>query len=424
MEGIKIDLTYCAGFFNGSEFDESLETAAGMADSLDKKTGRGREYLGWMDLPHKYDRGEIKRVIEAAARIRGQSEYLINIGIGGSYLGAKALEDALHLKGKGAGILYAGNSLSGTEMSRLLSFIEDKEVSLNVVSKSGTTTEPAIAFRILKNHMEKRYGAGARDRIFAVTDSSRGAVKDICDREGYTSFVIPDNIGGRYSVLTPVGLLPLSAAGADILQLLEGAAEVRRGCVKKDSECLKYAAARNILYNSGKTTEILGVYENSLRYFAEWWKQLFGESEGKENKGLFPASVVFSADLHSMGQYIQQGIRNIFETIISVESPPLDVIIPPAGDDGDGLGYLSGKTMNYVNETALKATVSAHTAGGVPNIILGLPEQNERHMGQLVYFFEYACAVSGYMLGVNPFDQPGVEDYKKEMFRMLGKPGH
>ncbi|MFO7611300.1 MAG: glucose-6-phosphate isomerase, partial [Clostridia bacterium] len=311
-----------------------------------------------------------------------------------------------------------------TEMTQLLSFIEDKEVSLNVVSKSGTTTEPAIAFRILKNHMEKKYGPRARDRIFAVTDSSRGAVKSICDREGYTSFVIPDDIGGRYSVLTPVGLLPLAAAGADIQKLLEGAAEAMKGCVEKESSCLKYAAARNTLYDSGKTTEILGVYENSLRYFAEWWKQLFGESEGKENKGLFPASVVFSSDLHSMGQYIQQGMRNIFETVISVENPPHDVVIPSAGDDGDGLGYLAGKTMNYVNDIALKATVNAHTAGGVPNIILGLPEQNERYLGQLVYFFEYACAVSGYMLGVNPFDQPGVEDYKREMFRMLGKPGH
>lgn len=424
MKGLKIDLTACTGFFNEDELRKEIVSAYEAVDLLESGKGRGNEYLGWLALPAAIDYDEIRRIKVSAERIKNQAEYLINIGIGGSYLGTKALDDALFLSDDGVKLLYSGNGLSGTDMRRLLNFIENKEVALNIVSKSGTTTEPAIAFRILKDKMHEKYGKNASERIYAVTDKNKGAVKNICVEEGYEHFVIPDDIGGRYSVLTPVGLLPLAAAGADIDSMLLGALSAYNDRLKSESICLKYAAVRNLLYKKGYTTEIMAVYESSLRFFAEWWKQLYGESEGKENKGIFPASVVFSADLHSMGQYIQEGIRNIFETVIAVDNAPLDIIIPDTDNDEDGLGYLAGKGMNFVNHTAMRATVNAHTSGGVPNIILHLEQQNEFNIGELIYFFEYACAVSGYMLGVNPFNQPGVEAYKNEMFRMLGKPGY
>ena len=424
MKGLKLDLTNCEGFFNEEELKEELYRAEKMSKLLDSGEGRGNDFLGWLNLPVNIDHKELTRVKLAAEKISKQAEYLINIGIGGSYLGARAIDDALYLADGGTKLLYAGNGLSGTEMMRLLSLIENKEVALNVVSKSGTTTEPAIAFRILKEKMDIKYGSEASKKIFAVTDKNKGAVKSICDREGYESFVIPDDIGGRYSVLTPVGLLPLAAAGADIDSLLEGALASYHACKSNGNSCLKYVAARNLLYKKGYTTEIMAVYESSLRFFAEWWKQLYGESEGKENKGIFPASVVFSADLHSMGQYIQQGLRNIFETVINIEEAPMDISIPDTRSDEDGLGYLAGENMNYVNNIAMQATVNAHVSGGVPNIILSVPKQDAFNMGKMIYFFEYACAVSGYMLGVNPFDQPGVEAYKTEMFKMLGKPGY
>ncbi|MDX1359743.1 MAG: glucose-6-phosphate isomerase, partial [Clostridia bacterium] len=414
MEGLKIDLTKCTGFFSDEEFATELKLAGEMAILLDSGKGRGNEYTGWLDLPVKIDEDELARIKNAAKRIQDQAEYFINIGIGGSYLGARAVDDALYLSDEGTRLLYAGNGLSGTEMVRLLDKIKDGDIALNVVSKSGTTTEPAIAFRILKDYLYAKYGSDAPERIYAVTDASRGAVKSICDREGYERFVIPDDVGGRYSVLTPVGLLPLAAAGADIDALLEGASAQYYECKVGKNACMQYAAARNLLYKKGFTTEIMAVYESSLRFFAEWWKQLYGESEGKENKGIFPASVVFSADLHSMGQYIQQGIRNVFESVIFVENPPLDISIPDTGSDEDGLAYLAGENMNYVNKVAMEATVNAHVSGGVPNMIIKLPKQDAYNLGKMIYFFEYACAVSGYMLGVNPFDQPGVEAYKTE----------
>lgn len=424
MKGLKIDLTACTGFFNEDELKKEMISAYEAMDLLESGKGRGNDYLGWLALPEAINKDEIRRIKVSAERIQNQAEYLINIGIGGSYLGTKAVDDALFLSDAGVKLLYSGNGLSGTDMKRLLNFIENKEVALNIVSKSGTTTEPAIAFRILKDKMHEKYGKKASERIYAVTDRNRGAVKSICVEEGYEHFVIPDDIGGRYSVLTPVGLLPLAAAGADIDSILLGALSAYNDRLKPESIFLKYAAVRNLLYKKGYTTEIMAVYESSLRFFAEWWKQLYGESEGKENIGIFPASVVFSADLHSMGQYIQEGIRNIFETVIAVDNAPLDVIIPDTDNEEDGLGYLAGKGMNFVNHTAMRATVNAHTLGGVPNIILHLDKQDEFSIGQMIYFFEYACAVSGYMLGVNPFNQPGVEAYKNEMFRMLGKPGY
>lgn len=424
MKGLQIDLTACTGFFNEDELTAEMKSAKEMADLLETGKGRGNDFLGWLNLPANIDKDELNRIKSAAQRIQSQAEYLINIGIGGSYLGARSIDEALYLSDNGVKLIYSGNGFSGTEMRRLLELIENKEVAVNVVSKSGTTTEPAIAFRILKDKMHEKYGKNAAERIYAVTDKNKGAVKSVCDSEGYERFVIPDDIGGRYSVLTPVGLLPLAAAGADIDSLINGALSVYNGRLEEDSSMIKYAAARNILYKKGYSTEIMAVYESSLRFVAEWWKQLYGESEGKEKKGIFPASVVFSADLHSMGQYIQEGLRNIFETVVFVDEAPMDILIPSTGSNADGLGYLAGKSMNYVNNIAMKATVNAHISGGVPNIILHMEHQDEYNIGKLIYFFEYACAVSGYMLGVNPFNQPGVEAYKKEMFRMLGKPSY
>jgi len=402
---------------------------------LHERTGPGHEFTGWLDLPLRYDRDEFRRIQEAAARIRSDSDALVVIGIGGSYLGARATVEALgHAfhnllprERRGAPqIFFAGTDLSPRYLKELFDVLEGREVSVNVVSKSGTTTEPAIAFRLFRSWMERRYGKeGARRRIYATTDRARGALKQLAEAEGYTQFVIPDDIGGRYSVLTAVGLLPIAAAGIDIEALMAGAAAAAEEYNEPDIErnpCYQYAAARHALYRRGLTTEVLVTYEPALRSTAEWWKQLFGESEGKDGKGIFPASASFTTDLHSLGQYIQEGMRNLFETVVHVERPTVDIPIP-GGEEGDGLGYLSGQTLHHVNHTALVATRLAHTDGGVPNLTLTLPELTPYHYGQMLYFFMKACAISGYLLGVNPFDQPGVERYKENMYALLGKPG-
>ncbi len=404
---------------------------------LHKKTGLGNDFLGWVKLPEKYDKEEFDRVKKAAKKIREMADVLVVIGIGGSYLGAKATIDALtnsfyNLQNKeerkGPIILYAGHNISGVYLRQLVDFVKDKDVCVNVISKSGTTTEPAIAFRVFKELLEEKYGKeNARERIFATTDKERGALKQLASEEGYETFIIPDDIGGRYSVLTPVGLLPIAVAGIDIDALMEGAKYAMEEYKNKDvftNECYKYAALRNILYNKGKTTEILVDYEPAMLYVSEWWKQLYGESEGKDGKGLFPTSVHFSTDLHSMGQYIQQGRRNIFETVIHINSFEQDVEIKEDEKNLDGLNYLSGKSFNDVNESAFKGTLLAHYDGNVPNIVIEMEKLDAFNFGQLIYFFEKACGISGYLLGVNPFDQPGVEAYKKNVFAILNKPGY
>ncbi len=403
---------------------------------LHEATGLGNDFLGWLDLPVNYDKKEFEAVKDAAKRIREMADVLVVIGIGGSYLGAKATIDALtdsfyNLKAgdkKEPVILYAGNNMSGVYLKQLVDYLKNKEVCLNVISKSGTTTEPAIAFRVLKNLVEEKYGKDeAKKRIFATTDKARGALKELATKEGYETFIIPDDVGGRYSVLTPVGLLPIAVAGIDIDELMSGAAEAREEYASTDvmkNECYKYAVLRNVLYNKGKATELMVDYEPCMLYVSEWWKQLFGESEGKDNKGIFPASVHFSTDLHSMGQYIQEGRRNIFETVLHIESFEEDMPIYEDEENLDGLNYLAGKTFNYVNESAFQGTLLAHYDGGVPNIVLHLDKLDERSFGKLLYFFEKACGISAYMLGVNPFDQPGVEAYKKNVFAILEKPGY
>lgn len=404
---------------------------------LHEKNGPGNDYLGFMNLPKEYDKEEFDRIKSSAKKIREKSDVLIVIGIGGSYLGARACIDALSHnfynslekeKRNGPEIYYLGNNISTSYMLNLLQLIEGKDVSVNVISKSGTTTEPAIAFRVLKEYMEKRYGKGeAKERIYATTDRENGALKELSNIEGYETFIIPDDVGGRFSVLTPVGLLPIAVAGIDIEKLMEGAREGMKEYSNKDLDeniAYRYAAVRNILYNKGKEIEVLVNYEPSLNYFSEWWKQLYGESEGKDGKGLFPASVNFTTDLHSMGQFIQDGRRNLFETVISVENQDEDIFIKATKDNLDGLNFLEGKSLDFINKKALEGTKEAHIKGGVPNLLITIPELNEFYIGKLVYFFEKACAVSGYILGVNPFDQPGVEEYKKNMFRLLGKPGY
>ncbi len=405
-------------------------------DMLHNKTGLGNDFLGWIDLPVDYDKEEFARIKEAAKKIQDKADVLVVIGIGGSYLGAKAAIDALSdafynlqdkAERKGPQILFAGHNISGTYLSQLLKHLEGKEVCLNVISKSGTTTEPAIAFRVLKDFVEKKYGKEeAKERIFATTDKARGALRQLADTEGYETFIIPDDVGGRFSVLTPVGLLPIAAAGIDIDAMMQGAADGRTEYGVDDVNeniCYQYAAVRNALYNKGKTTEILVDYEPSMFFVAEWWKQLYGESEGKDNKGIFPASVHFSTDLHSMGQYIQDGRRDIFETVINIQGPAQDVTIEATEENLDGLNYLAGETFNYVNEKAFQGTLLAHVDGGVPNVVVNMPKLDEYCFGKLLYFFEKACGISGYLLGVNPFDQPGVEAYKKNVFGLLNKPG-
>lgn len=434
---MKISLDYSRSSVQAHELEAFGPIVKAAHDLLHEKSGLGNDFLGWIDLPVDYDKEEFGRIKEAAKKIQDTADVLVVIGIGGSYLGAKAAIEALsnsfyNLQSnedrKGPQILFAGHNISGTYLSQLVKYLEGKEVCLNVISKSGTTTEPAIAFRVLKDLVEKKYGKeGAKERIFATTDKARGALRQLADTEGYETFVIPDDVGGRFSVLTPVGLLPIAAAGIDIDRLMEGAANGKEEFGNPDLNeniCYQYAAVRNALYNRGKTTEILVDYEPQMFFVAEWWKQLYGESEGKDQKGIFPAAVHFSTDLHSMGQYIQDGRRDIFETVINIEQPEEDVTIEATEANLDGLNYLAGETFNFVNEKAFQGTLLAHVDGGVPNIVINLPQLNEFCFGKLLYFFEKACGISGYMLGVNPFDQPGVEAYKKNVFGLLNKPGY
>ncbi|WP_411676642.1 glucose-6-phosphate isomerase [Caproicibacter sp.] len=430
---VKIDLHHLTGFIDDSEFTAIAPQVRLAQETLSNGTGAGSDFLGWLDLPVKYDREEFARIRAAADKIRSDSEVFVVIGIGGSYLGARAAIEYLQsqnynsLKKAGPQIYFAGNSLSPSALSEILELCGEKDFSINVISKSGTTTEPAVAFRVFRGLLEKKYGKkGAAERIYCTTDRARGTLKQLADREGFETFVVPDDVGGRYSVLTAVGLLPIAVAGADIGELMAGAAEERSeltGDPASDDSCL-YAAARNILYRKGKETEILVSYEPRFQMMCEWWKQLCGESEGKNGKGLFPASVVFSTDLHSMGQYIQQGKRNLFETVVLVDKPAADLTIGEDADNADGLNFLSGKKMSFVNQKAFEGTVLAHTDGGVPNIVIRVPDFSEKSLGGLIYFFERSVAVSGYLLGINPFDQPGVESYKKNMFALLGKPGY
>ena len=423
--------------FIGKHEIESIKPAVlDAAKRLIEKNGDGKDFLGWIDLPVNYDKEEFARIKKAAEKIKSDSDILFVIGIGGSYLGARAAidfvkhsfyNDLSKEQRKAPQIYYVGNSMSGAYIEELIDLIGDKDFSVNVISKSGTTTEAAVAFRVFRELTEKKYGKeGAAKRIYSTTDKARGALKTLSDEEGYECFVIPDDVGGRFSVLTAVGLLPIAVSGADIDKLMEGAAHFRETCLNKDyaeNPALLYAAVRNILYRKGKNVEILANYEPSLHFISEWWKQLYGESEGKDQKGIFPASVDLTTDLHSMGQFIQDGSRLMFETVLKVEKPRRDFTLRDAANDIDCLNYLSGKTMDYVNKCAMEGTIAAHVEGNVPNLLIEIPEQTEFHLGELFYFFEFAVGVSGYMLGINPFDQPGVEFYKANMFRLLGKPG-
>ena len=404
---------------------------------LHRRATDEEDFVGWIDLPTTYDKSEFKRIKKAAQKIKKESDVLLVIGIGGSYLGARAVIEALtssfanmksDSKKKYPTILYAGNNLSPNYLNELIEILEDKDFSINVISKSGTTTEPAISFRIFREILENKYGIDeARSRIYVTTDKEKGALKTLSDMEGYERFVVPDNVGGRYSVLTAVGLLPIATAGIDIERLMNGARIAQEKYSDSDlkyNECYRYAIARNILYKSDKNIEILVNYEPKLHYFTEWWKQLFGESEGKDRKGIFPAGVDYTTDLHSMGQYVQDGRRNLFETVINVKTPNLNIRLNADDDNLDGLNYLAGKDLDYVNKKAMEGTIEAHVSGGVPNIMITIDELNEENIGELIYFFELACGISGNILGVNPFNQPGVEEYKKNMFRLLEKPGY
>ncbi len=402
-------------------------------DKLQNATGAGAEFTGWVHLPESYDREEFARILAAAKRIQSDSQALVVVGIGGSYLGARGVIDCLcspnyNLKKKNTpNVYFIGNGLSADALQEVLDLVADVDFSVNVISKSGTTTEPAVAFRIFKALLEEKYGKeGAKGRISATTDAKRGALKGLADKEGYETFVVPDAVGGRYSVLTAVGLLPIAAAGIDIDALMSGAREEMDLLAKPgmDNPAWQYAAARHALYDAGKRIEILAGYEPSFRFFGEWWKQLFGESEGKQGKGLFPASVEFTADLHSMGQYIQEGKRLMFETVVRLGASEHQVYVPRDETDGDGLNFLAGESMDFIRDRAMEGTLLAHTEGGVPNVTLRTGSVNEQTLGGLIYFFEYACGLSGYLLDVNPFDQPGVEAYKKNMFALLGKPGY
>ena len=404
--------------------------------TLVERTGEGNDFLGWIDLPVNYDKVEFGRIKEAAAKIQSDSDVLLVIGIGGSYLGARAAIEALRHGfynsvskeiRKTPEIYYCGNNLSSTYISELVQVIGDRDFSVNVISKSGTTTECSVAFRLFKEMLEKKYGKeGASKRIYATTDKARGALKTLADAEGYETYVVPDDVGGRFSVLTAVGLLPIAVSGADIDKLMEGAANAREYCLSKDfndSDVMKYAAVRNVMYEKGLGMEILGNFEPALHFVTEWWKQLYGESEGKDGKGIFPAGVDFTTDLHSLGQFIQDGTKNHFETFINVEKPRAAVIMQEEAEDLDGLNYLAGKEVDFINKCAMEGTILAHVDGGVPNIRIDMTEIDELALGELFYKFEFACGVSGYTLGVNPFNQPGVESYKKNMFALLGKPG-
>lgn len=433
---VTFDYSKASSFIQEHEMEYMSELAAQAKDKLVAKTGAGNDFLGWIDLPVDYDKEEFGRIQKAAEQIREDSEILLVIGIGGSYLGARA---AIEFLGhsfanvvskdvrKSPEVYYVGNSISSKYIKDLMDVVGDRDFSINMISKSGTTTEPAIAFRVFKEILEKKYGKeGAAKRIYATTDKARGALKNLATEEGYETFVVPDDVGGRFSVLTAVGLLPIAVSGADITKLMEGAAAGRKEALENDfaeNGALQYAAARNILLRKGKAVEIVANYEPSLHYVSEWWKQLYGESEGKDQRGIFPASVDLTTDLHSMGQFIQDGSRIMFETVLNVEASEAELVINEEPVDLDGLNYLTGKTVDFINKSAMNGTILAHTDGNVPNLMVTIPKQNEYYLGQLFYFFEFACGVSGYLLGVNPFNQPGVESYKKNMFALLGKPG-
>ena len=430
---VKLDTKYLSGFVAPWEFDNIWPQVELAHATLCGRTGPGSDFLGWVNLPETYDKEEFARIKACAARIRQDSDILVVIGIGGSYLGARAAIEAM--KGQlyndtckeGPKIYFCGNSISSAALNDILALCEGKRVSVNVISKSGTTTEPAVAFRVFKDYLEKTVGKQeAKKRIYATTDAAKGTLKELADREGYETFVVPDDVGGRYSVLTAVGLLPIAAAGLDIDKLMAGAAKAQKelSVLAKENDCYRYAAARNILYRKGKQVELLACYEPDFTMMNEWYKQLFGESEGKDGRGLLPDSVIFSTDLHSMGQYIQQGSRMLFETVVDVQKPRSERYIEPSEENFDGLNFLAGQNMSYVNRKAMEGTILAHTDGQVPCLVLKVDSLCEEDFGYLVYFFERACAISGYLLGINPFDQPGVESYKKNMFALLGKPGY
>lgn len=428
---IKVSTKYAISETELKSISEELSLAH---ETLVNGSGAGNDYLGWLTLPQEYDRAEHARIKLAAERIQNHSEVLLVIGIGGSYLGARAAIELLkspyynQLRKKTPEIYFVGNNISGDYLSEIIELIGTRDFSVNIISKSGTTTEPAIAFRILKTMLEEKYGkGGAKERIFVTTDRARGALKQLADSEGYETFVIPDDVGGRYSVLTPVGLLPIAVSGVDTDAMMASASETMQALVADksfDNPAWRYAGARNLLYRKNKKIEVLGCFEPRFRFMAEWWKQLFGESEGKNGKGLFPASVDFTADLHSMGQYIQDGERALMETIVTIERPNNEVTLAKTEDNSDGLNFLAGVNMDYINRQAFLGTVLAHVDGGVPNIQISIEQTDAKNFGALVCFFEFACALSGYVLGVNPFDQPGVEAYKKNMFALLGKPGY
>ncbi|MBO4997707.1 MAG: glucose-6-phosphate isomerase [Lachnospira sp.] len=404
-------------------------------EQLVAKTGAGNDFLGWIDLPVDYDKEEFARIKEAAKKIQNDSDVLLVIGIGGSYLGARAVIEAARHSfynnqpgRKTPEIYYCGNNISSTYLQHLIEVVGDRDFSINMISKSGTTTEPAIAFRVFRKRLIDKYGLEeANKRIYATTDKAKGALKNLADEQGYDSYVVPDDVGGRFSVLTAVGLLPIAVSGADIDKLMEGAASARKRCLENDFEnndSLQYAAVRNILHRKGKSVEILCNYEPALHFVSEWWKQLYGESEGKDGKGLYPSSADFTTDLHSLGQFIQEGSKNHFETVVNVESPKCEIIMETEEVDTDGLNYLAGKSVDFINKCAMNGVVLAHVDGDVPNLMVTMPEINEFYLGELIYFFEFACGVSGYTLGVNPFNQPGVESYKRNMFALLGRPGY
>lgn len=433
---VAFDYSKATGFVSEHEVELMKKLTLDAKEVLVSKSGAGNDFLGWIDLPVNYDKEEFLRIKKASAKIQEDSEVLLVIGIGGSYLGARAAIEFLRHSfynaldksvRKTPEIYFVGNSISSTYIRDLMDVIGNRDFSINMISKSGTTTEPAIAFRVFKEMAEKRYGKEeAAKRIYATTDKARGSLKGLADAEGYETFVVPDDIGGRFSVLTAVGLLPIAVSGADIDRLMEGAADGRKKALEntfEDNDALKYAALRNIMLRKGKGIEILANYEPSVHYISEWWKQLYGESEGKDQKGIFPASVDLTTDLHSMGQFIQDGARTLFETVIDIEKSREEIVLGEEAVDLDGLNYLAGKTVDFVNKSAMNGTILAHTDGQVPNFMVHVPEANEFYLGQLIYFFEFACGVSGYLLGVNPFNQPGVESYKKNMFALLGKPG-
>ena len=434
---LALNTKHLSSFIKEEEYKAIYPQVEAAHKTLEAKNGPGNDFLGWMYLPRDYDKEEFARIKAAAKKIQSDSDVLLVIGIGGSYLGARAAIEFLSHSfynvldksvRKTPEIYFCGNSISSTYLKHLMDVVGDRDFSINMISKSGTTTEPAIAFRVFKEKLEAKYGKkGAAERIYATTDKAKGSLKHLSDEEGYETFVVPDDVGGRFSVLTAVGLLPIAVSGADIDKLMEGAASGRKRALENDFEendALQYAALRNILLRKGKSVEILANYEPAVHYVSEWWKQLFGESEGKDNKGLFPASVDLTTDLHSMGQFIQDGSRVMFETVINIDTPREELTIGEEPVDLDGLNYLAGKTVDFVNKSAMNGTILAHTDGQVPNFMVTVPEVNEFYLGELFYFFEFACGVSGYLLGVNPFNQPGVESYKKNMFALLGKPGY